>query len=282
MPPATYAERIREARPRLSKSFQRLADYILDSYVQAALLTASELAHEVDVDTATVVRFAQTLKYSGFPALQDEIRARVLQDLLLRQEVAPRADSLRGLADLAYKELGDAIERARRLMDAAALESLLAAFGKAKRVLLLGDSGAAGPLVELQRHLQSIGTLVVRLPVEERELAAGLALASESDLLLVLDVHNSTPLLAAAVAQARAAGLATAVVVGGASFDAARKADTVLELQRQEQTEATAFVLAALVHALGSALRWRFADRHKDQQSKTEKTLRRLAAARSS
>lgn len=282
MPSGTYAERIREARPRLSKSFQRLADYILDSYVQAALLTASQLAHEVDVDAATVVRFAQTLDYSGFPELQEEIRGRVLQDLHLGRGEEPKADSVSGLADRAYKELGDALERARKLMDPAPLESLLGVIGKAKRVFLLADPGAAAALGELHRHLQAVGVQAFRLPLDQAGLARVLALANENDLFVVVDLFNETPLLSAAMAQAKTSGLHTAAVVGGASFDAARRADVVLEVQRQEQNEAMGFVLAALVHALGRALRWRFADRYKEHQLKADKALRRLAAAGSS
>jgi DNA-binding MurR/RpiR family transcriptional regulator len=280
MPSGTYAERIRESRPRLSKSFQRLADYILDSYVQAALLTASELAHEVDVDAATVVRFAQTLDYSGFPELQDEIRGRVLADLVIRQGQEPKADSVRGLTDLAYKELGDAIERARRLMDPAPLEAMLTTLGKAKRVFILGDALSAIAIDELQRHLQAVGIMAFRLASEETGLARTLALANEGDLLLAIDLVDETPLISAAIAQAKTSGLTTAAIVGGASFDAARKADVVLEVQRQEQNEAMSFVLSALVHAIGRALRWRFAERHKEHQLKMDKALRRLAAAR--
>lgn len=281
MPSGTYAERIRESRPRLSKSFQRLADYILDSYVQAALLTASELAHEVDVDAATVVRFAQTLDYSGFPELQDEIRGRVLGDLLIREEEEPKADNVRGLADRAYKELGDAIERARRLLDPAPMEALLTALGKAKRVFILGDTVARNSVDDLQRHLQAVGILSFILPAEEPALARNLAIAGEGDIFLAIDLLNETPLISAAIAQAKTSGITTAAMVGGASFEAARKADMVLEVQRQEQNEAMGFVLGALIHAMGRALRWRFADRHKEQQIKTDKALRRLAAARS-
>lgn len=277
MPSGTYADRIREARPRLSKSFQRLADYILNSYVQAALLTASQLAHEVDVDAATVVRFAQTLNYSGFPALQDEIKARVLQELLLQQQEQPKADTLRGLIDRAYKEMGDDIERTRRMMDTAPLENLLSALSKAKRVFLVGDEAAAASVRELQRHLRGVGILAHSLRAEEHELATALAVASEADLLLALDAHNTTPLLAQAVAQAKASGVQSAVVVGAASYEAARKADIVLEVQRQEPDQAVGIVLVALVHAMGQALRWRFADRYKEVQTKTDKVLRRLA-----
>ena len=66
----TYEERIRHERPEMSKSFARLADFLLDSYVEAAFMTASELAHSLNLDAATVVRFSQHLGYTGFPKLQ--------------------------------------------------------------------------------------------------------------------------------------------------------------------------------------------------------------------
>ena len=84
----SYENRIRENRQKMSKSFARLADYLLDHYVQAALMTATELAHQVDVDAATVVRFAQRLGYGGFPELQNEIKDKVKRDLLVRPEKA--------------------------------------------------------------------------------------------------------------------------------------------------------------------------------------------------
>lgn len=280
MSSGTYAERIREARPRLSKSFQRLADYILDSYVQAALMTASELAHEVDVDAATVVRFAQTLEYSGFPELQDEIRSRVLEDLFLGPKESAKVDTLPALADRAFKDLGDAIERARRLMDPAPIEALLQALSDSKRVFILADASAQSVLDELQRHMQAVGILAYRLITEEGALARTLSLAGEGDLLLAIDLLGENPLISATLAQAKSLGVRGVAIVGGASFDAARRADIVLEVQRQEQNEAAALVLAALIHALGSALRWRYAEQFKQQQSKVEKVQRRLASAR--
>jgi RpiR family carbohydrate utilization transcriptional regulator len=281
MASGSYAERIREARPRLSKSFQRLADYILDSYVQAALMTASELAHEVDVDAATVVRFAQTLKYAGFPDLQDEIKARVLGDLLLNpKEGGGDANTLPALADRSFREVGEALERARRLMDPAPLEELLQAFGKAPRVLLLADVFARPVLDDLQRHLQSVGVLGVPLVAEEGALARSLAAAGEGDMLLAIDLMGDTPLISAAMAQAKAAGLLGAVIVGGASFESARKAEIVIEVQRQEQNEAAGLVLGAFVHALGNALRWRYPDRYKEQQTKMDRAMRRFVTAR--
>ena len=65
----TYEDRIRKERPGMSKSFAKLADFLLDSYIEAAFMTASELAHELNLDAATVVRFSQHLGYKGYPEL---------------------------------------------------------------------------------------------------------------------------------------------------------------------------------------------------------------------
>ena len=280
MASGSYAERIRAARPKLSKSFQRLADYFLDSYVHAALMTASELAHQVDVDSATVVRFAQALDYSGFPELQDEIKARVIQELLLRPKEGAEPDSLTALADRTFKELSEALERKRRMMDTDALEALLKALGDARRVLIMADSQGLFIVDELKRHLQTVGLVGLSLPSNERSAARGLAQADQGDFLLVIDMLDETPLLSTALAQAKSAGLHTAAIVASASFAAARRSDIVLEVQSQEQGDNAPVLLAALVHALGSGLRWRYADEYKQQQVASEKLLKRLAAAR--
>ncbi|MCW5877179.1 MAG: MurR/RpiR family transcriptional regulator [Anaerolineales bacterium] len=277
---ATYAERIHAARPGLSKSFQRLADYILDSYVQTALMTASELAHAVDVDSATVVRFAQALDYSGFPELQAEIKARVIQDLMLRPKESARADSLPGLTDTVFKELGDAMERRRRMLDPVPLEALLAALKGASRVLILADAQGRFIVPELRRVLSSVGILCQALPGDEDGLARSLATAGEQDFLLVIDLKDQAAHLPAALAQAKAAGLLSAALVGSASHTAAQRAGIVIEVQSQEQSDNAPVVLSALVYTLGRALRWRYAEDHKQVQSKTERTLKRLAAAR--
>src|SRR5512141_2878779 len=97
----TYEDRIRQERSNMSKSFAKLADFLLDSYVEAAFMTASELAHALNLDAATVVRFSQHLGYDGFPKLQREIRQRVKQDLLIRPTQADVSRSVPGVAALA-------------------------------------------------------------------------------------------------------------------------------------------------------------------------------------
>jgi DNA-binding MurR/RpiR family transcriptional regulator len=183
-----YEERIREIRPRMSKSFARLADYILDSYVQAALMTATELAHQVDVDAATVVRFAQKLGYSGFPELQDDIKERVKQDLLIRPEQASEPDSVPGVVSAAMRQLLEAIEQARLLLDVDSINSLVKVVGKARRIIVAPEGLGQAAAYNLGNLLQQGGFLVTQTQPGATDLAQAISIASKEDLLLVIDV----------------------------------------------------------------------------------------------
>ena len=76
-----FRENIRKHYDHLSRSYRRVADFILSDYRTAAFMTAAELASAVDVDTTTVVRFAQRLGYPGYPELITDIQEQVKLEL---------------------------------------------------------------------------------------------------------------------------------------------------------------------------------------------------------
>jgi DNA-binding MurR/RpiR family transcriptional regulator len=68
-------ERIEAAVGELSKKQRRVADWILANPGTALFATANDVAQQSGVDPATVVRFAQALRYAGYTELRDELRA---------------------------------------------------------------------------------------------------------------------------------------------------------------------------------------------------------------
>src|SRR3990172_7562726 len=152
---ASYEERIRSSRAALSPSFVRLADFLLDSYAEAVFLTATELAHTLDIDPATVVRFAQKLGYQGYPDLQREIRQRVKRELLVNGSAAP--DSVAGAAEVALEELVRGLELTRRSFPKEAAQTLITALDKAERVILLAEGLAQAPARSLAAWLEAAG-----------------------------------------------------------------------------------------------------------------------------
>ncbi len=149
---ATYEERIREVRGGLSPSFVRLADYLLDSYAEASFLTATELAHTLDLDPATVVRFAQRLGYPGYPELQREIRQKVKDQLLARPQAEP--GTAEAACDAALLEVSQALDLTRRGFPSQAAQGLLNALDGAKRIVVLAEGLAYSPARTLAAWLE--------------------------------------------------------------------------------------------------------------------------------
>ena len=72
-----YREKIREYYDHLSRSYRKVADYIMSNYYEVSFMNAAQLAYAVGVDTTTVVRFSQRLGYNGYPELLNDIREQV-------------------------------------------------------------------------------------------------------------------------------------------------------------------------------------------------------------
>ena len=149
-------DRLEERMPVLSKSQRRIASHLLSHYDQAAFLSAADLAIQLNVSEATVVRFAKAVGYDGFPQLK-----RVLQSVY-RGEVTPAARLQHKLAELAHnqghiltKVLNMEIQylaEANRSVSAEDFDRAVALLLGAKRVFVYagGPSAVLGYLLELR------------------------------------------------------------------------------------------------------------------------------------
>jgi DNA-binding MurR/RpiR family transcriptional regulator len=70
----TLSEEIRQRFDEFSRSQKDVGQYIVDHLEEAAFHTAEELARRANTSSSTVVRFAQTLGFEGFPELQAAAR----------------------------------------------------------------------------------------------------------------------------------------------------------------------------------------------------------------
>jgi DNA-binding MurR/RpiR family transcriptional regulator len=138
-----YVDRIRESYEGLTKSQQKLANFVVDNYRDVAFMTCAELGHTLDVDQATVVRFAQALGYSGYTEMLDEIQEIVKAELKTVHDIPEMVST----SDQAfYKAL---------LLEKASLDQLLVAIKAdtihevldlvlaAKRIYLVGQGTSA-------------------------------------------------------------------------------------------------------------------------------------------
>lgn len=131
---------------RLSKSHKKIADYIKNNYDKAAFLTASQLGDKVEVSESTVVRFAVSLGFDGYPALQRELQQMIKSKLtaIQRMEVS---QTLIGEGDIIKSVLSSDVELIKETIQRTSRDDFNRAvkqINSAKKIYILGvrSSGA--------------------------------------------------------------------------------------------------------------------------------------------
>lgn len=149
----------------LSPSQRRIARHLLANYQAVAFSTVADVARAAEVSEATVVRFATALGFSGYPALQAEVRRMVRADLKgterFRLSERDRPPGSGALERLAAAEL-DNLRQLRETADVAALGAAAKALRAARRVLVVGARGAAPLAFHLWFALDKLGLDVAR------------------------------------------------------------------------------------------------------------------------
>ncbi|MFG1679718.1 MurR/RpiR family transcriptional regulator [Nonomuraea sp. NPDC049269] len=173
---------------------------------RASFGSAAELAQLAGVNVATVTRTAQALGFAGWPALQQELRARYLSSLSAPQvaaehsgEGSPSSRSLRH--DL------DSLAQLSRRLDEEALRTIAEAVAAAGRTVIVADGSYAAVGIALAHNARLAGYPVAAITGGDAELANSVAAIGPGDVLIAISfwrLYEST-VLAANEARARGA-----------------------------------------------------------------------------
>ncbi len=123
-----------------SKGQKRIANYILESYDKAAFLTASRLGQAVEVSESTVVRFAVSLGFEGYPAMQKELQKMVRNKLTSVQRIEVVNDMLatQDVVSMVLCSDGETLQMTQEALDRNAFEQTINAIVHARRVYIVG------------------------------------------------------------------------------------------------------------------------------------------------
>ncbi|MGX8691601.1 MAG: MurR/RpiR family transcriptional regulator, partial [Eubacteriales bacterium] len=141
----TVFQRIEDAYYGLSKSHKKIADYILENYEKAAFLTAAKLGETTGISVSTVVRFATTLGYEGYPEFQDALRETIKGKLTSTQRIEVAGNQIQD-NDLLTSVLQKDREMIRNTMTAVSkedFEQASRAINGARRIYIVGVRSAA-------------------------------------------------------------------------------------------------------------------------------------------
>ncbi len=232
----SFRKRIETHFPRLTKSEQRIADFLLSNYDQAAFFSGAELAQQFNVSEATVVRFARSIGYASFPelrhALQDIFRARVTPASRLQHKLADlktgEGHILTQIVEMEVQYLTEALNTVTPAdFDAAAK---ILARGKRVFVFGLGPSRVLADLVQLR--LRRFGVPTFSLNQSGRDLLEELLLLQSGDIVLATAFQRVTGELVAVMDHAHSLGCKSVLITDTLGSIFKGKANVILSARR--------------------------------------------------
>lgn len=224
-----YREKIREYYDHLSRSYRKVADYIMSNYYEVAFMTAAQLAYAVGVDTTTVVRFSQRLGYNGYPELLNDIRDQVKSEIYAAyepKELSP--EDPEGLFKDRTEHEQHNLKQTLVHNPPEHIRSIAEMIDNAEKIVLVseGYSDTVSTMVAQQlRHRGVNAEAVIDEPVQR---AASLMTLQSDTLVIGISATKHGESVARALEYARQKGCATLGIVGSLASPVNRLSDKVL------------------------------------------------------
>ena len=239
-PAFDFKKLVDEHADQLTKSEIRISRYILKNQDEVAFTSVAELASHLEVSEATVVRFAQTLGFSGFPdmrtALQASFRTRVTHSSRLRG----RLDELREGGDifeqLTVREM-DYLAHALETVSRQALADAVELMRTRSRIYLLGQGPSVSLVSLLEVRLRRFGRPVTALTVTGREMLETLFQMTKDDLLFAICFFDVNPALQMALDYAQEVGCPSILLTDTLESILPDKAQVILSARRGPVSE---------------------------------------------
>ena len=222
-------QEIHRRMPSLSKGQQRIADFIINSYEQAAFMTAARLGETVGVSESTVVRFAYALGLEGYPALQDRMQEMVLGRLTSVQ----RAQLASGLKkNEVFKTVlttdMNSIRTTMEMADEGQFDQAVETILKARKVYVLGLRSAMPLAMFLAYYLDYICGNVITFAANIQDLRETMVRMNDQDAFICISFPRYSSRTAEAMAYAKSRGARTIALTDKLDSPIGTMADVVL------------------------------------------------------
>lgn len=247
-------QRLRALYPELTKSQKRLADYILGNYQQAAFMTATQLARQLQLNEATVVRFAQRLGYRGYPPLVADIRALVHAELGGHDGAEAQVQAGTAFFGVLRAQV-DALQRAGTRLAPHLVREALSLLRSARHIYVVGQGLSSSLAQLLAELLRFLGYATTDAAADTLSLAMHLADVDENCVLVAVAAGPPSEETANALRYAREKGARTLAFTWSLTSPVAQAADLALPCGAVEVSPLTSVgVMVGLIDSVVQSL----------------------------
>ncbi len=249
---------VRARYASLSPAHRKIADYLLADGRRAALEPIATVARSLHTSESTVVRFAQSLGYEGYPELRDQLRERFLTTATsLDRLAASTADSsARGsVLERVLAEDADAVLGTLAQIPIETFDAVVAAIASARRTYVVGFRGSAGLALVLGMGLRIFMPETRVIAVNVGDTAEELLSLRRGDVVIVISVLRYAGQTLDILGYAHDAKARTVAITDSPVSPVARLADHVLLVKpTAPRSMASYAAIASLASALTEAV----------------------------
>jgi DNA-binding MurR/RpiR family transcriptional regulator len=187
LPEPLLFNRIRAKAPALTRTQARIADYVLRDCRDLAHSSASVLGKKIRVSSSALVRFAQTLGFSGYPEMQTSAQEVISHNLSMVERF--RSSLANGDADNVEKILHQDLrnlERTAQRLSRKDLREAARVIASADRVFVVGYRNAAAMSILVSSTLGQLTHNIVQLSFDYGETLDKVIGLGERDVLIAL------------------------------------------------------------------------------------------------
>ena len=238
---------LRSSYNGLTKSEQKLADYILKNPSDVMHMTMSELADAASSADATVFRFCQKLGFSGFQGLKQALAGDLFSPAeSLSQEVGPE-DTPQEIARKVFQDMIDALQTTGKMLDYRALEQAMDIISRANRVDAYGYGGSGVVAQDIAHRFMRFGMDVHAYSDPHLQIASASLLKPEDVVIAISHTGASIDLLKV-LEMARSRGSKIILITSYLKSPATKLADVVLTGMARETNYRSEAMASRLVH----------------------------------
>lgn len=137
--------KMNEMYAHMSKGHKAITTYLSEHYDHAAFMTAAKLGKKVGVSESTVVRFAMSLGFAGYPQFQDALQEIVkgklttVEKMSVKYGQSSQSEILTSVLRADIEKIGDTLET----IDPAAFEAAVNTIIEARNIYVIGIRSCA-------------------------------------------------------------------------------------------------------------------------------------------
>lgn len=270
---------LRSSYQHLTKSEQKIADYIMSSPASVMHMTISELAETCTSAEATVFRFCHKLGFSGFQALKQALAGDLFSPIESVNQEFDAEDTPADVTQKVFQNIIDALQETSRMLNYDDLERAIDLIAHADRIEAYGYGGSGIIARDIEHRFMRFGIQIHAYTDPHMQIASA-SLLKENDVVIAISHTGASIDLLKTLAVAKENKATIIVITSYMKSPAAEMADIVLtgiarETSYRSEAMASRLVHLGIVDTLYSGIMLKKMDSFVDNMAKVRSAIAR-------